>query len=76
MFRMFVNHVQEQNQSLKHKQIASVLEIFIMKLRNISNKEIDIPTSLALKNWYLNKSQEEKFMIVDRFIREFYKDLY
>ena len=69
----FVKTVQAQNQL---NQVVNIIECFIRNVRTISNKEVKIPTSLALKDWFLNKSQEEKFQIVKTFLETNYKDIY
>lgn len=76
MFHTFARVAQEQNQIKQIKQVTSIIEILISNIRKISNNEVNIHTSLAMKNWFLNKTKEEKFLIADRFIKEFYKDIY
>ncbi len=76
MFQRFAKIAQEQQQKNQINQVTNVIELFIRNIRNLSNNEVNISNSLALKNWFLQKSKEEKFQIVERFLKEFYTDLY
>jgi c-di-AMP phosphodiesterase-like protein len=76
MFQQFARVAQEQNHINQINQVTSIIETFIRNVRLVSNKELNIPTSLAMKDWFLNKTKEEKFQIVDNFLKTYYKNLY